>query len=194
METNAVAKNQCASFGNANGQLVCEGGEALAEVKAQLLDNEEGVPPGPYLESCGGCKVEERGELTCSGCINWQGATQASTLVLESCVGDTIGNKNGRLVCETPPLPKGKYKSTCRNCSLRKGQDPNAVYYLACRCNDGQENLKDATLYPPPGESDFGPCQSIDNQNGELVCDTGGTREKDASGLPPGSYEESCRE
>lgn len=203
VESDKAVVDRCASFGNDNGHLVCEEGAGFQEAKAQLLGNAEGVPEGPYLESCGGCRAIRDEEalagqtrLACSGCLDWHGATHASSLILESCLagGDTVGNENGVLVCAPPPLPKGAYKSSCRDCRLAKAPE-DAVYFLRCRCRDAQENLKDAVLYPPPGQTGFGMCNSIDNQNGALVCDT--TREPkppDQDPLPRGSYEESCRE
>ena len=103
MATEPVPIAQCPfGFANANGQLVCD-----------LEPHHDGVPPGSYLNSCGGCRVavqdvydETTGDVTgqtvleCSGCKDGTGnmRERSTSLVIDECV--RVGNNHGRLVCE----------------------------------------------------------------------------------------------
>lgn len=209
--SNVVALDHCASFGNNNGQLVCEdmkGGERDLKDSSTtegMRANAENVPPGSYLESCTQCQVfedEEEGHkvLSCMACGNWHGATYASTLRLDSCPqtgngANNIGNENGKLVCEGIALPKGTYQDSCRDCSVTTNQR----MVLTCNCKDGSGTPNGTVLYPPEIMKDGEPvgfevCQNIENQNGQLVC-VRGERQEEESGkeeddTPPKEEEE----
>jgi len=93
----------CATFMNDDGHLVCTR-PSVPNLEPALL------PPGPYLESCGGCEViEEKGvrSLLCIQCINAEGLLRPSDIVLApGCVD--IKNVAGVLTCgdgTRPPTP-----------------------------------------------------------------------------------------
>ena len=62
------------------------------------------MPLGSYRESCQGCSVQGSGkdaELICSSCTRGDGsASESPKLLLQECAaGESVGNKDGQLIC-----------------------------------------------------------------------------------------------
>ena len=139
MATEPVPIAQCPfGFANANGQLVCD-----------LEPHHDGVPPGSYLNSCGGCRVavqdvydETTGDVTgqtvleCSGCKDGTGnmRERSTSLVIDECV--RVGNNHGRLVCENDgqnnPQPDNGDATTTTTASPWTTQLPPGPYLDSC--------------------------------------------------------------
>ncbi|KAH3758019.1 hypothetical protein Pelo_10149 [Pelomyxa schiedti] len=84
----SVAVAGCPSFANSNGQLACD-----------KPGNDDGIPPGPYSNSCGGCRLSDDAvRLECSHCMTNDMQYMASSIDLTLCPSFT--NDNGQLKCE----------------------------------------------------------------------------------------------
>ena len=106
----------------------------------------------------------------------------------QACRGD-ISNNDGRLECvrgqsqNLGELPRGSYRSTCRDPELVRGSGGTVDLIASCRTRSGR--FVDATL------PNVRTCRGdIGNDDGRLVCQTG-----PSLGEPPaGSYRSSCRD
>lgn len=135
------------------------------------------VPNGSYKDTCR--MIQVIGGTLIAQCQKKDGTWRNSTLRYETCEGD-IRNENGELKCKqkakpVKPLPKGSYKSTCKD--IRVDGD-----YLRAKCekrNGGWNNTK----------IKYKKCSGdIWNDNGELRCKKSGS-----ASVPRGSYKKSCK-
>ncbi|KAL7560969.1 hypothetical protein ACA910_022453 [Epithemia clementina (nom. ined.)] len=157
-----VSVAACESFSNNNGTLVCE----------TLSEEAQSLPQGTYLGSCDGCSMQSNGMLRCTACKNSEGGTSASTVDVTGC--STVGNNDGRLVCESTAkilakylqkkdgLPDGDYLSSCSGCSYEAENDYFVLSCMACNTQDGDTKSSRIYLYKP--------CWVI-NKNGQLTCE-----------------------
>eukprot|EP00527_Entomoneis_sp_CCMP2396_P005965 CAMPEP_0198141350 /NCGR_PEP_ID=MMETSP1443-20131203/4381_1 /TAXON_ID=186043 /ORGANISM="Entomoneis sp., Strain CCMP2396" /LENGTH=223 /DNA_ID=CAMNT_0043804079 /DNA_START=234 /DNA_END=906 /DNA_ORIENTATION=+ len=91
--------DDCNLVGNNHGKLVCE--------DARHLDgSSQGLPDGPYLQTCKGCSYFENHDpypiLRCSSCQHSRnGVASSARLSLQSGINSchSISNQDGRLVC-----------------------------------------------------------------------------------------------
>mmetsp|Transcript_6099 Transcript_6099/g.7495 ORF Transcript_6099/g.7495 Transcript_6099/m.7495 type:complete len:169 (-) Transcript_6099:254-760(-) len=138
------------------------------------MPNEEGIPPGTYLQSCNGCGLAAdvdgtRNMLQCSQCPKPCGAVVRSNIVhIDAC--EAFGNNAGKLVCDTPSneeeLPDGTYLGSCEGCRLTDGEGGNAVLSCsACKNTKGGTDESDFTILSEGG------CKVIGNDDGRLVCE-----------------------
>ena len=125
-------------------------------------ENEEGIPPGTYLETCKGCALsEDKATLSCTHCPKGCGSkVPTNKIAVDSCAA--FGNAGGQLVCDAPgnedSIPEGTYAGSCGGCKLEGTT-------LSCsHCNDGAGGNKASSI-------ETGTCKVIGNANGVLVCE-----------------------
>eukprot|EP00913_Durusdinium_trenchii_P013457 g12637.t1 len=155
------------------------------QLKEKPLPNQEGLPPGSYLDSCRGCLISGT-RLTCSHC-RAPGPTQRPFLA--AATSEAARAVTCRAMCSTaaivaqPPAtrqdvpndlacPPGPYLKSCQGCRSEAGH----VSCALCRRADGRQVAAEAAA---------GRCRwpaQLENQDGELVC----------SGSLAGPYKQSC--
>lgn len=80
--------------------------------------------------------------------------------------------------------PEGSYLSTCRNVQLYRPQRPDGLLLAECRSRNGTWVVS-SLRYKTCGND-------IVNNNGTLACGT--DYPGDVGGLPPGNWQDSCRD
>jgi len=139
--------------------------------------NAQNIPGGSYKDTCRSIQVLG-GTLTAQ-CQKVDGSWKNTALQFNDCEGG-ITNENGNLTCKhaikpVKPLPKGSYKQSCKDASV-----DGKWLYAKCRRMNG--NWNNSSLK-------YADCnKDIWNNNGVLTCGGG------SSGLPKGSYKDSCRD
>lgn len=89
-EATEAELSSCASFTNSNGRLECE---------LSLPANEEGLPTGDYLGTCGGCRIsDDAAMLQCTHCLRNDKQFTFAEADLLAC--RAFRNVNGQLVCD----------------------------------------------------------------------------------------------
>ncbi|MGE0154920.1 MAG: CVNH domain-containing protein [Reyranellaceae bacterium] len=165
---------------NRNGELVCENQMA-------------GLPGGSWRQSCREGRIEGRDTLRAE-CRTMDGRWNRTSLDLDRCGRNgAVANRNGELACENQSgrdqwwgqgLPQGSYRQSCRNARI-EGRDD-----LVAECRRTNGNWRSTKL-------DIDRCRGRDivNNNGHLECgdhryggNYGGWNQ-----LPPGSWQQSCR-
>jgi len=159
---------------NIHGQLTC--------VPEQNADD---IPPGPYADTCLGCKLQDLGRrLTCSSCTTKNGRRRATSISLLACAPPLeVVNSDGQLVCpglgNAPDIPPGPYQDKCQGCGLENGGTR-----LRCAvCVSPLENAEvtfELAQCPRPGK--------LEHNHGELVC----IDMPHGPGVPEGGYLKSC--
>ncbi|CAK9086051.1 unnamed protein product [Durusdinium trenchii] len=152
------------------------------QLKEKPLPNQEGLPPGSYLDSCRGCLISGT-RLTCSHCRAPGSPSIASNLEYQKCPLPQINNIQGRLQCEPKPnaasIPRGGYQRSCKGCDMQGD-------VLHCsHCGTASGNQVPASFEvlrcPAPAE--------LDNDNGRLTC----RGVPNDLACPPGPYLKSCQ-
>lgn len=152
--------------------------------------NGEGIAPGSYLESCRGCSREgalANTKLHCTHCRSPGRASGPSSVDTATCESDgKVDNIDGFLQCEPLPnadnLPKGTYEGSCKGCRLEQ----EGSWIRCTHCDPGAHKRPVASSYEvsrcqPPGQ--------LENLHGVLTC----TGIPQGTGLPEGSYKQSCQ-
>lgn len=198
----SIGLNDCASFGNSGGALVCD-----------APANAAGIPTGSYSGSCGGCSLDAaQSLLTCTHCNDGTGTHVQSSIAVNSCVGgQVIGNANGVLACEDPNanadangrrrladevpnekgIPAGSYISSCGGCKI------NEQGLLECsHCNTGGGTAENGYVDSMPSTISIDACkedENIGNQQGTLTCEplSGAEVEEDSADLQAATEDES---
>ncbi|CAK9065310.1 Dolichyl-diphosphooligosaccharide--protein glycosyltransferase subunit STT3 (Oligosaccharyl transferase subunit STT3) [Durusdinium trenchii] len=155
------------------------------QLKEKPLPNQEGLPPGSYLDSCRGCLISGT-RLTCSHCRAPGSPSIASNLEYQKCPLPQINNIQGRLQCEPKPnaasIPRGGYQRSCKGCDMQGHLDvvvtvrPAAVTAVAAARSRGAS----PRFHRSPAE--------LDNDNGRLTC----RGVPNDLACPPGPYLKSC--
>eukprot|EP00727_Mastigamoeba_balamuthi_P010050 m51a1_g5668 hypothetical protein (978) ;mRNA; f:919970-924001 len=159
--------------------------------------NAPDIPPGPYRDSCGGCRIE--GDLViCDECTDSRGGKKKAFISVSEC--ESITNSDGFLVCDKAPnqpgIPPGDYTDTCGGCRI----DGNL---LKCECKDSTGEFRDTQIVVSSC-----PSGAFANKEGALACgeakqqqsptrapkeDVARAQEpQDWTGLPEGTYRQSC--
>ncbi|HMB57114.1 MAG TPA: CVNH domain-containing protein [Arenimonas sp.] len=127
-----------------------------------------GMPLGSYQQSCTGAYMS--GRTLNATCATANGSTRRSSINVDNCRGQGIGNNNGYLQCSdtaysgnnggiagTVP-PQGSYQATCTGAYVRGG-------ILAATCPDSYGRFKMTSL-------NIATCYGRDvaNSNGTLTC------------------------
>ncbi|MGH6933322.1 MAG: CVNH domain-containing protein [Dongiaceae bacterium] len=130
------------------------------------------LPPGSWRNSCQNAELD--GWVLGAECLNRNGQYRYSEIDLRSC-REPISNQNGYLTCgEGPKLPPGSWQNSCRNYDIA-----GTILDAECRDRSGRYRYS---------EIDLRSCREpISNQDGELTCGEG-------SRLPPGSWNQTCRD
>lgn len=98
-------------------------------------------------------------------------------------IGSLIAGSIGLTLPAEAKAPSGSYQETCRNIHYRNLGTPKARLNADCQRRDGSWN---------PSKLDVSKCRGdIGNDNGKLVCASGGGGSK--AKLPRGSWSDSCR-
>ncbi len=169
---------------NDNGNLSCsQGGTVYGDHNGYRLGSHDGVPSGPYAQSCR--NIRANGYALAAECQKRDGGWRNTSLYnFDQCTG-AIGNDDGHLVCSKDGsggsgdgygngygrgngdryrfgwhngLPSGGYVQSCRNIRA-KG------YALAAECQKRNGGWRNTSLY------NFDQCTSaIANDDGHLVC------------------------
>jgi len=148
--------------------------------------NGPGIPQGSYLGSCRGCSLSNAGAtLSCTHCEVPGSPSDRSEVILTPCGGRAINNIHGELQCDpepnAPDIPKGPYEGSCKGCKL-------VGPWLKCsHCGTAEGKVANAdydTRRCVPPE------QTLDNQDGTLVCIGDIPSSSDA---PNGPYQGSCK-
>ena len=130
------------------------------------------MPGGDYSQTCYNCQMNG-GQLSCT-CNDKHHQPNYTSLRVFGC--PNVRNDNGNLRC----LPPGKYFNTCHRCSIQANN-------MSCLCNNTNHIAQWSTI------SMISNCGDIENQNGQLVCNSGGYQGNVSSvPLPAGSYQSSC--
>eukprot|EP01105_Mastigella_eilhardi_P026447 TRINITY_DN7678_c0_g1_i1.p2 TRINITY_DN7678_c0_g1~~TRINITY_DN7678_c0_g1_i1.p2 ORF type:complete len:121 (-),score=31.81 TRINITY_DN7678_c0_g1_i1:206-568(-) len=107
----SIASDACVAFTNHDGNLECDNkarnpqcarrsrcSRASNHTRTQPV-NDEGLPPGSYLGSCGGCHMNDDATLLqCSLCINGAGEYVSAEADLLAC--NAFANNDGKLECD----------------------------------------------------------------------------------------------
>ncbi|MEW6143711.1 MAG: CVNH domain-containing protein [Thermodesulfobacteriota bacterium] len=164
-------KNTSIQYYDCEGGITNENGNLTCKHKPKP---DKPLPRGSYKQSCKDSYVE--GKWLYSKCKRTNGNWNNTSIKYADC-GKDIWNNNGVLTCGggTSNLPKGSYKETCKDAYV-----DGKWLYAKCRKNNGSwysTSIK------------YTDCnKDIWNDNGVLTCGGGG-----GSGLPKGSYKESCK-
>eukprot|EP00439_Symbiodinium_sp_Y106_P080286 s740_g19.t1 len=158
-----------------------------ARVQEQLLErplpNGDGLPEGSFLDSCRGCRITEKGLLSCSHCRQPGSPSASSSLDLATCWTPQVNNIHGQLQCEPKPndvgIPAGGYQQSCKGCALSNG----LLECSHCSTAAGRQMPSAFPLNACPAPA------SLDNDNGKLRCQ-GLPNEP---GIPEGPYLNSCQ-
>eukprot|EP00435_Cladocopium_sp_Y103_P031164 s2296_g7.t2 len=176
---------------NSTGKEALEYREAYAarvqeQWKEKPQPNQEGLPPGSYLNSCRGCSMSGK-TLTCTHCRLPGSPSLQSSLEPESCPLPQINNIQGRLQCEPKPnahnIPPGGYQQSCKGCEMRSTGEEETLFCSHCSSASGNQvpTSFEPKNCPKPAK--------LDNDNGKLVCN-GVTND---AACPDGPYLQSCQ-
>lgn len=174
---------------NRNGELVCENNVGN--------NNRPGVnlPAGSYRQSCRNARMESRDDLVAE-CRRRNGNYRYSKIDIDKCRGRDIANDDGHLQCGDYryggdyghyKMPAGSWQQSCRNAHIVRDD-----LLAECRQRDGDWVRTSIDLDDCRG-------QQIYNDNGRLRCgNAGGNYGGNYGGgynnrLPPGSWQQSCR-
>ena len=129
-----------------------------------LTLNNPMIPEGDYIHSCEQIEYDQHNSQISAVCKNSGGYKQNSTLTLNTNDCDnlsTISNVNGKLTCNSNPLPDGSYKRSCIISMYNKHQNK---FKAICKKNDASWNLQ--TSLPMCLLQN----QTLANVNGNLEC------------------------
>jgi len=91
--TRHIIDGSCRAFGNKDGELFCD----------KEMENEEGVPKGPYEKECGGCSYDKENRmLACKKCPGKQPGSFVESSLKVPEEGCEIINSMGELKCKEP--------------------------------------------------------------------------------------------
>eukprot|EP00929_Paragymnodinium_shiwhaense_P050889 TRINITY_DN25620_c0_g1_i1.p1 TRINITY_DN25620_c0_g1~~TRINITY_DN25620_c0_g1_i1.p1 ORF type:complete len:1033 (+),score=90.75 TRINITY_DN25620_c0_g1_i1:64-3162(+) len=161
-------------------------GRVAEQLAAAPGPHEEGIPPGTYVDSCQGCRLEDSGKLLhCARCLSPGHASSVSRLSLEGCPPPgEVDNIHGDLDCKPRPneadLPAGGYLGSCLGCKIEA--DGKSVVCSHCSTSDGHRRESSYSLDRCPAP------HTLDNNDGVLVCNG----IPNADNIPPGGYRDSC--
>jgi len=170
-------------------------------------------PTGSYQQTCSAIRMQN-GYLY-ANCQDVNGNEHPSMLDMRSCPSGNVGNSNGNLVCEQnynggggyaqhgynpggyarngdgdrddhgrsgSRLPGGSWRASCQNARL---DTDDHIFYANCQTDNGNWNRSWLNMQNCPS-------RQVGNNNGDLFCESGyGTTYGGA--LPPGSWQQSCR-
>lgn len=130
------------------------------------------LPPGSWSRTCRNPVI--RGHRLFAECKARQGGWQFTHINIRRCT-QPISNQDGKLTCgERTNLPPGSWQKSCRNPEV-------SGKILSADCLDRGGRYRYS-------EIDLRICREpISNQNGYLTCGEG-------PALPPGSWQQSCRD
>jgi hypothetical protein len=130
------------------------------------------APGGSYTQTCNPRETDGSTLFaTCRGKNDVYYKTSLSQY--KTCSGEIV-NLDGRLACQSRPLPPGTYLASCRDVVADRN-----VLAGSCRARDGG--------YRRSQLGEYGACVStISNEDGQLSCNKGG-------GPPAGTYQSSCQ-
>jgi len=156
--------------------------------------NEPGVPAGPYLDSCRGCRIfnaHNKKLLSCQ-CPKFCGTMVRTSIDLDAC--KLFDNENGILKCsEKEPngenIPEGPYLNSCSGCVIKE----KLLFCSKCRNDSGKFISFQIEMTCSQGYS---------NLNGKLFCVEDEKRikeiqdkedRKNGPNIPKGNYLDSCQ-
>ena len=152
----------------------------------------QNFPPGSWRQSCKDARMEGRDDLVAE-CRRRDGSWNRTRIDIDQCGrGGSVGNDNGRLVCENSNfgnndnrLPPGSWSQSCRNARIEGRDDLVAD----CRRRDGGYNRSSLDL------DRCGRNGRVANDNGRLVCENANAGGGNwwGNSPPQGSYRQSCR-
>ncbi len=153
-----LAERHCParSAGNRNGYLFCETGGAGGGTVVTWL--------GSFRTSCRSIVIDGAGALT-AACQRANGKWRTTTLAPHECPSLRVGNRNGRLFCETGAPGagyrwRGSYTGSCRDASV----DANGMLSASCQASNG--SWRRSAMTPR-----LCPSLRAGNRNGMLFCE-----------------------
>ncbi len=172
---------------NSDGNLVCESFGTQGGGQGPWWG--KGLPAGSYQRSCRNARLEGR-DLLIAQCQRQNGSFRNTRLDIDECRGRDIANDNGHLECGGKiyggsygqyQLPPGSWSQSCRNARIVRDD-----LFAECRQRDGDWVRASLDLDDCRG-------QAVSNDNGRLVCGGGNFGGGYNNRLPPGSWQQSCR-
>lgn len=151
--------DDCARFGNRDGQLFCEAAAGGSEWH------------GSYRKTCINERVDKKGHLK-ADCLTTSGRYRKSEIKPGNCPDRRAGNNDGRLVCEESGFGgsggsggsnihwRGSFEGSCRDISTDSAGNLRA----SCQNTSGRWERAYLAAYSCPSHR-------AGNHNGRLVCE-----------------------
>lgn len=175
---------------NLNGELGCvQGASAGQNTGGQNNGPGGGLPAGSWQQSCRDPQLN--GTMLTATCLRGSGGSGYSSIDTRACGGGPVGNQNGQLYCEggqpsnqgnanAPGSPGTEQGAGGGQGNMGGGQQGNSGQGNAGQGNAGQGNAGN-------NQGDQG------NGGGQGNAAGQGAPDASASGMPAGSWQQTCR-